>query len=217
MGTPPENLEPQPATPVTEPTTEGAATSRNVNPQVLVLVGLIAVVLLAVVYFLFLSGGGDEEAAAPPAQVPAPVATEAPEGGNGDGDNPVETFEVFAARDPFEPLISASGGGGDGTTAPTDGSTPAPGDDGSVPVGDGGAATGGGGTAVGDHRVKVIDVFVEGGNERAQIQVDGTVYTVDEGETFAQNFRLVSTSGSCATILFGDDEFTLCEGEEILK
>jgi hypothetical protein len=61
----------------------------------------------------------------------------------------------------------------------------------------------------------VVDVRARGG--RAQIQVDGTVYTVDEGETFADNFQLVDASGECATMLFGDDEFTLCEGEEILK
>ena len=73
------------------------------------------------------------------------------------------------------------------------------------------------GETVGDHRVKVVDVYTQNGRDRAQIQVDGTVYTVDEGEEFADNFRLVSASGRCATILFGDDEFTLCEGEEILK
>jgi hypothetical protein len=43
------------------------------------------------------------------------------------------------------------------------------------------------------------------------------VYTAQEGETFADSFQLVSASGRCATMLFGDDQFTLCEGEEILK
>jgi hypothetical protein len=70
---------------------------------------------------------------------------------------------------------------------------------------------------VGRHQVQVIDVYRQGGQDRAQIQVDETVYTVDEGEDFADNFRLVSASGACATMLFGDDEFTLCEGEQILK
>jgi hypothetical protein len=63
--------------------------------------------------------------------------------------------------------------------------------------------------------VRVVDVFPNG--RTAQIQVDGTVYTVDEGEEFAANFRLISASGQCVTMLFGDDEFTLCEGEEVLK
>jgi hypothetical protein len=52
---------------------------------------------------------------------------------------------------------------------------------------------------------------------RASIQVDATVYNVREGEDFAGRFRLLSVSGNCATMLFGDDQFTLCEGEEILK
>jgi hypothetical protein len=77
------------------------------------------------------------------------------------------------------------------------------------------------GNAPGDriegHRVRVVDVFREGEGRRAQIQIDDTVYTVDRGERFAQNFQLLSTSGDCATMLYGDDEFTLCEGEEILK
>jgi hypothetical protein len=63
------------------------------------------------------------------------------------------------------------------------------------------------------YRVKVVDVFRNG----AQVEVEGTVYTLDEGERFASKFQLVSSSGECATMLFGDDEFTLCEGEEILK
>ncbi|HET7483450.1 MAG TPA: hypothetical protein VFK89_11375, partial [Actinomycetota bacterium] len=139
------------------------------------------------------------------------------------GNGPVENFEVFAPRDPFEPLISATGGGSGTTTGDTTGGT------GTGTGGTGGTATGGtGGTAtggtsdngtqqVGRHRVRVIDVFRQDGHDRAQVQVDDTVYTVDEGEDFADNFRLVSASGSCATLLFGDDEFTLCEGEEILK
>jgi hypothetical protein len=47
--------------------------------------------------------------------------------------------------------------------------------------------------------------------------VDGTVYTVEEGERFATSFELLSLNGDCATMLYGDDQFTLCEGEEILK
>jgi hypothetical protein len=63
----------------------------------------------------------------------------------------------------------------------------------------------------------LVDVFQENNSPRAQVEVDGTVYTVSEGEVFADNFELVSASGECATMLFGDDQFTLCEGEEILK
>ena len=65
--------------------------------------------------------------------------------------------------------------------------------------------------------MKLIDVFTDKGKERAEVQVDGTVYTVDVGEEFADSFKLLSTSGDCASLLFGDDQFSLCEGQEILK
>jgi hypothetical protein len=181
------------------------------------------VVVLALLYFFVFSGGEEEIPPPPTAEgVPAPTETEEPGElpDDDDDDDEIETFEVFAPRDPFEPLVAAGGAGGGGTTV--DGGTGTV-DDGTV---DGGVDTGTvdgdadpepDGDNIGNHRVKVIDVYTQGGQGRAQIQVDGTVYTVDEGEGFAGNFRLVSTSGSCATVLFGDDEFTLCEGEEILK
>ena len=192
---------------------------RNVSgAQVaLVLLGLIA--LLGVLWFLFLRGGDDTDEAVAP--VPTPVASEtvpgpsdpeeSREGGN------VETFEIFAPKDPFEPLIFAGGGGG---AAPADGGPGSPGE--TAGEGDGGDTTpgapgGNGGDSIGGHRVRLIDVFSEAGRDRAQIQVDGTVYTVDVGEIFADNFELISVSGGCATVLFGDDQFTICEGEEILK
>ena len=59
--------------------------------------------------------------------------------------------------------------------------------------------------------------YAEYGRERAEVQVDDTVYTVDVGEEFAESFKLLSTSGRCASLLFGDDQFSLCEGQEILK
>jgi hypothetical protein len=47
----------------------------------------------------------------------------------------------------------------------------------------------------------------------AQVDVDGTVHTVAEGERFGGGFQLVSVSGDCADLLFGDDAFTLCVTE----
>ena len=213
MSLPPETVQP-----VVEPPPEAPATGggRQITPQILALVGGIALVLIAAVYFLFLKGGGEEEpVAAPlPQTAPAPTTepTTAPEPGNG----PVENFEVFAPRDPFEPLVS-TGGAGTGTgTGTVEGGTGQTG--GTAGPGEtGGTGVAGGGQQVGRHRVQVIDVYRQNGRDRAQIQVDDTVYTVDEGENFATNFRLVSASGGCATMLFGDDEFSLCEGEEILK
>jgi hypothetical protein len=203
----------------------------------------LAVIGLAVVavalWFFFLRGGGEE--AAPEAQAPPP-ATEPGDLDLGedepDGEEPgkaPETFEVFAPKDPFEPLVDVSAEAGAGTdtggttdtgdTGATDGTTDTGDTDGTdgTDGADGTDGTDGGppqttdGQDTGGHTVRLQNVFVEGGEERAQVQVDGTVYTVSEGERFADSFELVSVDGSCATMLFGDDEFTLCEGEEIIK
>ncbi len=195
------------------------------GPQfALVIGGLIAI--LGVVWFFFLRGGAEEPVVTAPVPTPtvdaspSPTPTDEPPRGRR---GRVETFELFAAQDPFEPLVVPGAVGGATTATGTNGQEPGteqpgeqPGDGGNGDVGPG-PGPGGGGERIGGRRVRVVDVFTEGGTRRAQIQVDGTVYTVDEGETFAENFRLLSTSGECATLLFGDDQFTLCEGEEILK
>jgi hypothetical protein len=198
VATPPETIE-----------TPAAAEGRRLSPQLIALIAAIAVVLLAIVYFLFLRGGG--EPVPSPAPAPAPAA-ESPSPIETDRDKkPVETFEVFAPKDPFEPAV---------TVAAADAGAPGPGPgpgagEASPGPGDGTAPSRGRSDVIGGHRVRVVDVFPNG--RTAQIQVDGTVYTVDEGEEFAANFRLISASGQCVTMLFGDDEFTLCEGEEVLK
>lgn len=205
MATPPENVE------IAAPEAE----VRQTNVARLAAIAGGAIVLLALVWFFFLRGGEEPapvEVTAPPVTTPSPT----PEVEKRDRkDGPVETFDVFAARDPFQPV--GGGGGGGGGAAPATGTDTGTGtgadDDGDVLIDDGGAS--GGGESIGGHRVRLVDVYPSG--NRAQVQVDGTVYTVDEGEQFADNFELVSTSGQCATMLFGDDEFTLCEGEEVLK
>lgn len=224
---------------------EGSALKQDMNRNQLILVGVLFLGLFLVVLFMFiLPGGGDDTAdqAAAPAATPAatptvdpeatPIAPEPEEG-------PIETFEVFARRDPFEPVIDlTTGGAGTGGSSVgepgSEGTVTDPADVGSTGDGEGsgetsGSGSGDGGTNgssggatnegsnVGGHRVKLVDVYKKGGEKRAQVQVDGTVYTVTEGETFAENFQLLSISGECASMLFGDDQFTICEGEEILK
>ncbi len=185
--------------------------------------------LLVVLWFLFLRGGDEDPvvtAPVAPAPESTPVEPVEPQGnGKGPGKGPVETFEVFAPKDPFKPLVTV---GETGTTTPLDSGTTGGTDtdgDGVIDEGTGGDGTGtgtgtgagGGGENVGGHRVSLVDVFRDAGRQRAQVQVDGTVYTVDEGDRFAESFQLLSLNGDCATMLFGDDQFTLCEGEEILK
>jgi hypothetical protein len=94
------------------------------------------------------------------------------------------------------------------TTFPS--TTPSTPPSGSPPPGGG---DGGGGTEIGGHSVLLDDIFVaQGGVRKAQVEVDGTVYTVAAGERFDGNFELVSfPSRSCAHFVFGDEGFTLCE------
>jgi hypothetical protein len=188
----------------------------------LILLGVILLIL--VLWWLFLRGGEDEvTTTAPPAPAPATTPAPAVTDDKEDGEKrPLETFEVFAPKDPFDPLITEDEGGttdgdttGDGTTTDTGTGTDGDGDgvvdDGGTTDGDG---DGDGAADVRGHTVELV-ATLDGGS--AQVQVDSTVYRVSEGEQFAQNFELVSVSGDCATLLYGDDQFTLCEGEEILK
>lgn len=194
---------------------------RSVSGAQVALIVLALIALLGVLWFVFLRGEPvvDTAPVAPPEA--APVATPEPEATTKPGQGPVETFEVFAPKDPFRPAIVAAFEG----AGPAPAGTPAPGAGGGG-AGNGGAGTGGtgngggagnGSDSVGGHRVRLVDVFTQSGEQRARVQVDGTVYTVEEGDRFADNFELLSIEGQCASLLFGDDQFTLCEGEEILK
>ena len=151
------------------------------------------------VYLLLFSGGGEEPEAFPttrPRPIPTPTVSPMP--------TPTgvpETDEVFEGKDPFRPLVSAAGGVG--------GETPAPG--GTTPPSTGGPS---GGDA---QRVTLVQVSGSGDDLTATVQVNGTEYTVQEGDTFAGSYRVKSLTASCGTFLFGDEQFTLCEGQEVLK
>lgn len=167
-----------------------------------------------------------------------PEATPSPDITEGE-QLPLETYEVFLSRDPFRPIRPAAGGtdGGGATTGDettTDGGTATGGT-----TTDGGTTTGGtttGGTTTGGElpptgedgdggdratvegrEVVLVDVFEEDGEPRAVVQVDGTAYEVSTGDRFADNFEVLAIDPPCATLLFGDDSFTLCEGERVLK
>jgi hypothetical protein len=109
----------------------------------------------------------------------------------------VETSELFAPKDPFDPLISTSSqAGGRAAGATTKSSR--------------------GRAGIGERKVLLVASTSRRGGS-AEVRVDGTSYTVARGETFADHFKLLAASGDCVAMLFGDQEFTLCEGDEILK
>ena len=146
----------------------------------------------------------DEGTDLEPEATPDPEATPVP-----------ETFETFSARDPFQQLVTpvvatdpgapaADAGGGD---ADGDDSDPDSGSDDPAP-----------GVRVGQTSVRLIDVFTDDqAVERVRVDVNGTEHTPAEDEQFAERFRVLDITGSCATFLFGDNRFTLCEGETIRK
>ncbi len=156
----------------------------------IILFGIIAI--LAVVYLLFLSGGGEEPEAFPtPGRTttrPTPAASP-----TATPVSPPETLDNFEGKDPFRPLVTAGGGG-----------TPAPGPTGGPTGGDA-------------QRVTLVSIDGSGSNRVATVLVDGTEYQVKVGDTFAGSYKVKSLTAECGTFVFGDEQFTLCEGQEILK
>ena len=185
--------------------------------RTLIIGGVILGVLI--VGYLLLNvvlGGGDDTGgtALPPIVTGSPsqptdTPTQAPTSGS-----PVVNF---TGRDPFSipgalavvtsPPTSVPTSPGATTSTPT-----APGATTSTPTSPPPTQPGGGSSiTIGGHTVVLLDTFTSGGKEIAQVEVDGKVYSVSEGEKFAQGqFKLVSISGDCATFLFGDEQFTLC-------
>jgi hypothetical protein len=250
----------------TEITPAPADGGRQLNP---ILLGLLILVALVGLFFLvvrpLLAGDVPDETATPAAtpaatseEVEQPVEGDVASDGVSDVDQlPVVTYEVFLARDPFDPVVpepvavvepvatddgTTDGGTTDGATdGATDGGTTDGGttDGGTTDGGttDGGTTDGGttdGGTTDGgqtpaagcsgedtvtcDGRiVSLVEVQGSGTAALAIVQVDSSLYEVAAGDTFAGSFHLGSISGSCATVLYGDDAFELCEGDRVLK
>lgn len=143
--------------------------------------------------------GGAEQAAPTPTVSPSPTIP--PEDEDGEAPRP-PTISFFAGRDPFVPLVVAAPPGP--ATEPAPVGTPPPGAEEEEFEG----------VTVGGHRVVLVDVFRENGVEKVQVTVDGETFVAAEGESFAGNFKVVSIDGGCATFLFGDESFTLCEPGE---
>jgi hypothetical protein len=124
---------------------------------------------------------------------------------------------VAATKNPFHPLVAPAAAAGTGAT--TAGATPTSVAtvQGTVPGAGAGTATAPGGAAVTAHKVTLLDIVTRSGARAATVQVDGTRYTVTEGERFAGSYRAVDIGSSCATFESGTTPFTLCEGEAVLK
>ena len=65
--------------------------------------------------------------------------------------------------------------------------------------------------------MKLLEVRDESGGRVAVVEVDGVAYTVEVGDTFATNFKVVSLTSNGGVFTYGDSAFSLAVGQTILK
>jgi hypothetical protein len=128
---------------------------------------------------------------------------------------PATYSDVSARQDPFKPLVvepvaappvAVDPATGQPVTGTTGGTTST-----------GTTSTGGSSASVGGQRVALLHVYSKDGKVYAQTKVGDTVYTPVVGDVFAGTYKLLATGTKSATYLFGDEQFQLAEGQEVLK
>lgn len=150
---------------------------------------------------------------------------------------PVQTFEVFASRDPFEPLVEAPGSSaGDDARAAATGTTETEAATGQAADDEADAASADAAAASAptdgttrreredshathaqrSARLPIRLVTIRERRE-AVIRIGRRLHRSGAGERFAPNFKLLTLGRECASILYGDEQFALCRGQEILK
>lgn len=137
---------------------------------------------------------------------------------------PLSTYEVALTRDPFAdviPDLDPSSGESDGgaTATPTAaGGTGGTGGTGGAGGGEATTCEGGSSEMVCDGLV-VEPVAAEGSGfeATATIRVDETSYDVVPGAVFADRFLVLSIDAPCVDVLYGDESFTICVGQQLLK
>jgi hypothetical protein len=191
------------------------------NRRKLVLVGAAAavLVLLVAVWFLFMRGGSSNDAFAPvPRGHVSTAATHhaAPKHQAHKAPSKVpSTFKDVVGRDPLVPLVpdwvtldaaaatASQQHGGTGSTAGAPSTT--------------NSSSGTGVTRAAGQEVTLIRIYSKSGRMYAQTKVGDTVYSPYVGKTFAGTFQLLSVKGKTATYLDGDVQFTLKQGQQVLK
>jgi hypothetical protein len=181
-----------------------------------VILGCLAVV--AVFRFANMGSGADDGTSAPPATSATTPASTSPTTTTtttppGEPTVPSGEFDVFATRDPFEPVVQIGPTSTDATSTPAASTTAAP----ATSTGETTPTTTTAQNPAAGTSVVLVDVFDAGGTTQARVQVGSTVYTVAAGQTFATSYKVVSLSGTCGQFLYGDSPFSLCEGEEVIK
>src|SRR6266545_2189487 len=141
---------------------------------VLALAGVLLLLLVGLVARPLLLGGAA-----------APVASPATAGAT-----PTTTAQLAGptagtAKDPFRPVVPAGGTETTGSTATTVGTT----------TSTSGTATVSGSGATATREVVLEDVYSKSGKRYVKVSVDGTSHTATEGQTFADDYRVVDIGG----------------------
>lgn len=113
-------------------------------------------------------------------------------------------YELYVAPKASTGTVQATGSGPAAAPAGTGTDTTTPSSSGSS-------------ASVGGQRVALMTVYSKDGAQYAQTKVGDVVYTPRIGQVFAVSYKLLAVSGKTATFLFGDEQFTLSVGQEVLK
>jgi hypothetical protein len=191
------------------------------GPRQLVLVAALVGLLLLLLGLLVvrpLLGGTDEQQTAPPPATAGAVPTTTVAQLIGPSTSVTGSGEAAGSvKDPFKPLVSAGSAAAateSGVTADSGSATATTVATGSTVAGAGtGTASTPGGGSTTERQVALAGID----NGTARVTVDGTPYSVTEGERFADGYRAVDINSECASFESGTTAFTLCEGEAVLK
>lgn len=207
---------------MTEPVMVGGAPVAASNKRAFIMLGVAAAIaVIALVLPKLLFAGGDEAVdefdALPAGGAPGEPGVAGADEVEEVLAEPPRTFEVFSTKNPFTPLIDTTPIAAV-APAPVDGSSVAPVDVAPAPSNGSPASTATEPSS--GQRVALLEVFVDTeGVTVASVRVNDTVYEVAEGAAFATSYQVVtlSVADGCGQLLYGDDRFRLCEGEELLK
>lgn len=145
-------------------------------------------------------------AAKPAAKAPAKPAPVQPE----------SYADVRGREHPFRPLWNEPVKAATGAAPATSGTGTVPAAPGTV-TGPTTPSSSGSSASVGGQRVALMTVYEKDGVQFAQAKIGDVVYSPKVGQVFAVSYKLLATSGKTATFLYGDEQFTLSVGQEVLK
>jgi hypothetical protein len=223
---------------VSEMTQEQApARASRTGLRIAILVGAV-VAALALTAVVFLSGS-DPTSPAEVAEGSEPAASDVEEAPTAVADVsdvdlaalPTVTYDVFLARDPFDPVVPEPAAAASETVEtqpstepdavqPVDTSTED--DFGAAPV-DGTDPTDacrgdGGEEVVCNGHVVTLQSLTNGAEPLAVIQVDTVVYGVVPGQVFAERFQFLDVvDARTVRLLYGDEVFRVSVGERVMK